>query len=1072
MGLDEERLTATQRAILGVPLHLALLSEILEPDGEQTRALDFTTTSELYEKFWDAKQRELQGRLGRVPAWTAVLDRLVNDMSEKQLLRAQREIVDEWQLDVEAMVSSRVLTTDGAHLAFFHETFFDYVFARRFSARGRTVAGLLSSDQFLFRRAQVRQILAYSRGRARSYRDDLAFLLTDETVRFHIRDLVVSWLAQVHPSVDEWELLKPHLDDAASPLHGRAWQTLASPAWLRAADACGYLTHCLENATHVDAVVHAIRLGGTGFSDRTVELLRPYIDDPEWIQRVVWIVQRADLAKSPALFDLFLELLDSGGLDRLGLTRQDFWYIAHDLPKSAPTRANRLLGHYLENRLQAAQQAGVTHPFRDADIVPRDLHLLEYVTDAAQQAPGAFIEHVWPPMHTIIEAALKPSREDRLQMDDVWLRRHFGEVYADLDDQLLLGAEHAFRGLAKDSPSEFVALAETLRDTNSETVVFLLFEAYAANPSAFADEALDSLSTDPRRLRVGYSDSDEWQTRRLLEAVTSHASDEAIIRLEPVVLSFFTSWEKSAAGHRQFGLSQFALLGGVDPVRRTPAMRKRFAEWQRKFLLEDAPPPIGIFGGMVQSPIAGEAAAKMSDTQWLKAMRRYGDDDFHSRRDFLTGGAHQLSSVLEARAKAEPERFAALASGMPDDTNVAYFEAILRGVVDSDGGPSYDQTIALLLRCHALPGRPTGRWIARPLRHHLDQPLPDAIIDMLEWYATQDPDPGADPGGDADRPVHEGLAQHGLNSVRGGLAYELARFVWHRPDLIKPLLPSIASLVADPTMAVRSMAADIIVALLRDGPNRALELFDRLMTDATDDLLAIRSINDVMRYRSGPDFARLQPHLERMVNSPVQATQTSGAALASIAALSNDEARELADACAAGTVTQRIGAAKVCAANLTSAGYRARCEQQLVAFFDDPSKEVRDAAAAVVRRFEGDGMREYALLIAAFNRSTAGEENVDDLLFAFSEMTSVAADIALDACAEILERMASGDPDARLQGLHADQVSQILVRVYADGDAAVMNRALDLIDQSLELNLYGVSRALADHDRPWLAASP
>jgi len=84
----------------------------------------------------------------------------------------------------------------------------------------------------------------------------------------------------------------------------------------------------------------------------------------------------------------------------------------------------------------------------------------------------------------------------------------------------------------------------------------------------------------------------------------------------------------------------------------------------------------------------------------------------------------------------------------------------------------------------------------------------------------------------------------------------------------------------------------------------------------------------------------------------------------------------------------------------------------------------------------------------------------------------VAADIALDACAEVLERFAGGDRGTRPEGLHhADQVSQILVRVYADGDAAVMNRALDLIDRSLELNIYGATRALADHDRPWLAAN-
>jgi hypothetical protein len=245
MGLDPDVLTATQRTILAIPLHLALLSEVLEPSAGQT-ALDFTRASELYEKFWNTKQRELMDRLGRAPAWTEILDRLVDEMSEKQLLRVPREIVDAWQLDVEAMISSRVLASDGIHLAFFHETFFDYVFARRFAARHQTIASLLSSDQLLFRRAQVRQVLAYNRNRADTYREDLAYLLGDASVRFHLRDLVVSWLAQVEPNDDEWDLLQPHLDDVGSPLHNRAWQTLSSAAWLSAADARGYLQACLR----------------------------------------------------------------------------------------------------------------------------------------------------------------------------------------------------------------------------------------------------------------------------------------------------------------------------------------------------------------------------------------------------------------------------------------------------------------------------------------------------------------------------------------------------------------------------------------------------------------------------------------------------------------------------------------------------------------------------------------------------------------------------------------------------------------------------------------------------------
>jgi hypothetical protein len=339
------------------------------------------------------------------------------------------------------------------------------------------------------------------------------------------------------------------------------------------------------------------------------------------------------------------------------------------------------------------------------------------------------------------------------------------------------------------------------------------------------------------------------------------------------------------------------------------------------------------------------------------------------------------------------------------------------------------------------------------------------------WYATEDPDPELDPDPDAASPAGERLTQRGLNTVRGGIAYDLSRFIWHKPDLVDPLADTIRRLVTDHSMAVRSMAAEIPLAMLRYDAGAALDLLDLLLlAGSADDLLGVKAVTEVMRYRVGPDFVRLVPHIERMIASQMESVQTDGAALASIAALDNGDARDVADACARGTESHRIGVAKVCAANLASARFRERCERQLVVFFDDPSKEVRAAAASVVRQLSGDELTEFRELMTAFNRSEAGLENFDDVLYAMTETTGVAADVALDTCSEVLDQLTLGGRDASPIGApHADQVSQILVRAYADGDIDVRSRALDLIDRSLELNIYGTLRALADHDRPWLA---
>src|SRR5215208_4826738 len=107
--------------------------------------------------------------------------------------------------------------------------------------------------------------------------------------------------------------------------------------------------------------------------------------------------------------------------------------------------------------------------------------------------------------------------------------------------------------------------------------------------------------------------------------------------------------------------------------------------------------------------------------------------------DFLKGGAHQLSGVLENRTKEEPERFARLALRFPDTAHRYYFDAVLRGIAEA--GVSTETLLDVCQRCHELPGRPTGRWICNAVEKSADRPLPAELLEIVAWYATEDSDP-------------------------------------------------------------------------------------------------------------------------------------------------------------------------------------------------------------------------------------------------------------------------------------------------------------------------------------------
>jgi hypothetical protein len=1063
LGFAGDALPATQLDLLAVPLNLALLAEIAASGGE--RDLAFTTRRDLYDAFWKHKRRDVDDHLGRPSHWVEVIDKLVDHMSEEQVLRAPCELVDDWEADAEAMASSHMLVRDIRSYAFFHETFFDYLFARRFIARGQSLRRLLADDQLLFRRSQVRQVLTHERESDFSrYASDLTYLIADPGVRFHIKDLVLAWLSHLpDPTRAEWDVIAPLLTGAQEPLCDRAWRVLCSPGWFRLADERGAIeTWLAADGILAERARWVIGQGVDVCPARSAELMGSLIDAAEDSQRYVeGVLSRTDVSSDRALFELLLRLLDHP-LEPNGLANHDFWYVAHALPEAHPDWGCELLGSYLANRVAAAEAAGIRNALKPGNgLIAPNMHLLDFVPQCAERAPAAFVEHVWPHVLDVINETAKEFRVDELWPDQLWPLRHLADLYGDLDDSLLLGLETAFASLARDEPARFAALLDGLADTHSEAVVYLLYRGLAGNPREFADQGIDFVLSDGRRFRVAHGTDDYWATRQLLAAITPHCSEEALERISNAAMTVYPSWERSAAGHRAHGRAQFCLLGGIDPTRRSAAVRGRYAELQRKFG-EDTLPPRGIEGGVVGSPIAQDAAERMTDEQWRAALARYDDKRCRDSADFLKGGAHQLSSVLEQGATADPVRFARLALTLAESTHPYYFDAILRGVGASEHIVPLDLTCQLCARCHALPDRPCGMWMGGAIVRHADVELPDEVVAILNCYATETSQPGAAEDDQKD------LRQPELNSVRSSAARAIAQIVYAREDSYTRLGPTIKELVGDRLMGVRALAAPSLLALLRYHGDEALALFEALVDGADDRLLGARDLHEFLRYRGGIDFAKLKPTMQQMIKSEVADVRSAGAACVTLAALVEAEAHELAEECRTGSEAERLGSARVYAANLRNARYRAVCEEALQALFDDDSTEVRAAAATSLIRLGDGALGEFASLAQKFLQSQAAADNRDKVLLMLTNTTARVPELALNACEEIIRNVGPDTGDIRTSAARlAGQLASILVRAYADSDGspALRARALDLIDLSLELNIYGTDRALGEYDR-------
>jgi hypothetical protein len=175
----------------------------------------------LYQDFWDLKKSKADSDGITARECEIVSNLLAQRMHDDQHLSAPEAIISDHDIVRRWLISEDILCLHGKVLSFFHQTFFDFIFARQFVCNSQSLINhLLDSDQGLFFRPMVRQILEYLRDvDYRRYLLELEQIIRNPLIRNHLRWIAVIWLGQNRdPKPEELSLLEPMLskDDTRS----------------------------------------------------------------------------------------------------------------------------------------------------------------------------------------------------------------------------------------------------------------------------------------------------------------------------------------------------------------------------------------------------------------------------------------------------------------------------------------------------------------------------------------------------------------------------------------------------------------------------------------------------------------------------------------------------------------------------------------------------------------------------------------------------------------------------------------------------------------------------------------
>ncbi len=1079
-GGDISKLTPRQQTMLRLPQNLSLFVSARLARTENR----FTTAKELCDAYWDAKRKAVSAHRPDWDAlWLPAIKHLATAMSDRQQLSVPAATMDSFPPEfLERMASEGVLTWDGRRYGFGHETFFDYCFARTQPNGGRDFVRFLEGDaQHLFRRAQLRQVLAFlCDDDFAAYLESVGHLLRSDRIRPHLKLLTVELVAaHPEPRDEELQTLLPWIESeltcrrTSQPnpdrLASRVFDCFfASRTLFRVADRLGFIQQWLQSseAWLLDLMCRYLHWQTHQHAERVAELLEPFVAiNGDWKPRLRHTMEGRDLGKSRRYFDLFLRLLDYGTLDSASdrsASNDSFWSGVYGFAEEQPVWCAELAAHWLDRRIAAAKSATGQH------VSPWSLLNDEFGADelftSARKVPDAFLEHV---LSAVIRAAeaFKYGDDCARASDQVWPSRYRGE-HISMSEAYPGACETAFELVGKKSPDALRPFISQLRVAKLYTANYLLMRAYLSCPTAFADEALGLLAAEPERFLCGYSDSPFWLSRQVLEMCSPHCTDATFRAVETTVLAFVLPHERTKRGLRWRGNSAFNLASALAAHRRSRHANAQIAEWQTKFGKPDDP-PIGIRSYTVVSPISTESAQCMTDDQWLRAIAKYNSAD--RRRDFEhpeRGGADHLAGTLQQFVKEQPERFARLALRFPNDVRPSYFMNVLYGLKEATISP--EVKLEVMRRVFNWEDKACLCAAVDLLGEMTDTRLPDDAVQFVRC-AAQHSDPDSELW-EGERPYYGGdILTHGINTVRGHAAGTIRNLIQHNATYLADFSDALNKLVADPSLAVRSVAASTMSAVAQHDTPLALRLMGTLL-DADERLLGTGYVRDFIQSGLREHFTHFAPTIERMLHSSRDEVKKQGGVLACLARLYHEAADPLAGAALSGDESCRLGACEVAKSNLLHSQCRAWCEPVLLRLFDDNSKAVRTEAARCFWHLwhsPETPLTNYEPLIRSFLGSPAFADEPTFLLHALEDTKRRVPEITLDVCEIFTTRCAEGDSDTRTS-LAGDEhtIGKLVFTAYAQLQSPNLRaRALEVIDRMSLEGFRSASTHLSEFER-------
>lgn len=525
LGVNKKRINEKLVKLFSIPLHIQMLCAVSE--SAEIRNLNYENKLELYNAFWDVKSAVIGDEY-----WYNILNLMINYLNKNKVLIAPQCIFDIYKTSLNKLLSECVFCQDRLNITFFHETFYDYCFARILAANPEKSLTdfILSSDQSLFIRSNVRQSLEYLRfADYKRYLNELEQILNNENIRVHIRTLIldillnfeklandeIKILVNLQGTIKDAILNKSEYKQAEFLIQyntGKLFKNLIDGDVEKFNQAASFLIMFVDKYTdEVDNII-------TKLSDEKIINIM-LLNSSNSLSSFLYSPY---IYKNPRLYNILKILLWNKTLnikyflDNLQCVMKDF---------ITPKQVFELY----EILLDTVIQESVNKKNRFDNFAYINIYKID---DYIKEEPDLFLDITLKHLLRGFEQT-KSYSYNGLTHNSLCSFSLYG-----YEDNLLKIFNNAFYAYAQQEPANYWYYIQDYKNSDYETILFLILKSMYFLPLEYSDKVIDYIINTPHLYYVGYNSDSSYLTTVLLNKFTQKCSEDLLKKLIKQILNY------------------------------------------------------------------------------------------------------------------------------------------------------------------------------------------------------------------------------------------------------------------------------------------------------------------------------------------------------------------------------------------------------------------------------------------------------------------------------------------------------------------------------------------------------